>query len=73
MRVPSSPHEPIAYEEDSAGPGRLGQKAERQAVIYKLKLLGWTQEEIARVIGKDQSRVSRILCEIPDIFMLWLE
>ena len=43
------------------------QKAEREAIVYRLNLLGWTQEEMAEAIGRAQQRVSQILQEMADL------
>jgi len=49
---------------------KLSQKAEREAIVYKLNLLGWTQEEIGGAIGKSQDRVSQVLREMPELAKL---
>jgi predicted transcriptional regulator len=36
----------------------------RNAFIYKLHLLGWTQEEIGELVELDQSGISRIMQEL---------
>ena len=46
---------------------KLMQKAEREAIVHKLNLLGWTQEEIGKIIDKSQDRVSQILREMPEL------
>jgi len=43
------------------------QRAEREAIVYRLNLLGWTQEEMAEAIGRTQQRVSQILQEMADL------
>ena len=45
----------------------LREKAKREAIVYRLSLLGWTQEEIGRLIGRGQSTVSEILSEILNV------
>ena len=39
---------------------RAKQKAKRDRIIFKLSMLGWTQEEIANVTGINQQSVSNI-------------
>jgi len=46
---------------------KLRQKAKREAVVYRLNLLGWTQEEMADAIGRSQRRVGQILEEMADL------
>lgn len=55
---------------------KLRQKAEREAVIYKLNSLGWTQEEIGEALGLSQSTVSEkisVLAELPKVINSLLE
>jgi len=49
---------------------KLKQKAERQAVIYRLNLLGWTQEEIAEALGLTHQAVSEKLSVLPELTKL---
>lgn len=49
---------------------KLRQKAERQAIIYKLNLLGWTQEEIAEVVGLARSTVAERMSDLPELLKL---
>jgi len=46
------------------------QKAEREAVVYRLNLLGWTQEEMAKAVARDRSRV--LLGRETLLLILWL-
>jgi len=46
---------------------KLRQKAEREAIVYRLSLLEWTQEEMAKAIGKTQQRIGQILQEMADL------
>jgi len=46
------------------------QKAEQQAVIYRLNALGWTQQEIAEVVGLNRTSVSRKLCNLENLLKL---
>jgi transcriptional regulator with XRE-family HTH domain/uncharacterized ParB-like nuclease family protein len=49
---------------------KLMQKAERQAIIYKLNLLGWTQEDIAKVIGLARSTIAERMSDLPKLVEL---
>lgn len=46
------------------------QNAEEQSVIYRLNALGWTQEEIGKVIGLSQRRVGQKLEDLPNLVKL---
>lgn len=55
---------------------KLKQKAERQAVVYRLNLLGWTQEEIAGVLDLTQQAVSekkQDLAELPKLVKTFMD
>ena len=55
---------------------KLKQKTERQAVIYRLNLLGWAQEEIAEALGLTQQAVSeklQVLAELPKLVKTFLD
>jgi len=49
---------------------KLMQKAERQAIIYRLKSLGWTQQEIGEKIGLTQRAVSDKIENLPELVKL---
>ena len=43
-------------------------KADRNNLVYRLHLLGWTQQEISNICGCAQSTISQnILSQIPDM------
>ncbi|MBA7704820.1 hypothetical protein ES703_113639 [subsurface metagenome] len=55
---------------------KLKQKAERQAVIYRLNLLGWAQEEIAEALGLTHQAISeklQVLAELPKLAKTFLD
>lgn len=55
---------------------KLKQKAETQAVIYRLDLLGWTREEIAEAVGLTHQAVSeklQVLAELPKLAKTFLD
>jgi len=49
---------------------KLRQKAERQAIIYKLNLLGWTQEEIGKAVNLTQQAISDKISDLPELVKL---
>jgi transcriptional regulator with XRE-family HTH domain len=49
---------------------KLMQKAECQAIIYRLNSLGWTQEEIAKVVGLARSTVAEKMSDLPELLKL---
>jgi transcriptional regulator with XRE-family HTH domain/uncharacterized ParB-like nuclease family protein len=49
---------------------KLRQKAEHQAIIFRLKSLGWTQEEIAKKTALAQSTVSEKISDLPELVKL---
>ena len=40
---------------------------QERSIIMRLDRLGWTQQEIADVVGSDQTTVSKKLCNIPEL------
>lgn len=46
---------------------KLRQKAERQAVIYRLRSLGWTEPEIAEKMKLAQSTISEKISDLPEL------
>jgi len=49
---------------------KLMQKAERQAIVYRLNSLGWTQQEIGEKIGLTQQAVSEKIQNLPELAKL---
>jgi len=49
---------------------KLMQKAERQAIVYRLNSLGWTQQEIGEKIGLTQRAVSDKIENLPELVKL---
>ena len=45
-------------------------KEQQRAVIMRLDRLGWTQEEVAQVVGVTQGRIAQILLEMPELAKL---
>lgn len=45
-------------------------KEQQRAIIMRLDRLGWTQEEVAQVVGVTQQRVAQLLQEMPELAKL---
>jgi len=50
----------------SVGRSRLGWPSLAEAAVEVLRRLGWTQKEIGEAMGLDRSRISKLMCEIPE-------
>ncbi len=49
----------LIYGRPAKRPAKL--RAGREIIIIRLKRLGWTQEQIAKVVGISQGRVAQII------------